>query len=168
MDHSHGEHDHTGHGGGHGEAGHGGLGKYLAVFGALVVLTIISFVIGNSPMKETSPHAAWAAMMAVSVAKALLVMLFFMHLIWEANWKYVLTIPAGMMSIFLICMLIPDVGRRTHYYSPTRWLYANELSEKEMHGEQSHGDESHGDDSHAGEAHSDDHAAGAGAAPAAH
>ena len=32
---------------------------------------------------------------------------------WEANWKYVLTIPASMMSIFLVLMLVPDIGRRT-------------------------------------------------------
>ena len=32
----------------------------------------------------------------------MLVIMFFMHLMWEANWKYVLTIPASMMSIFLL------------------------------------------------------------------
>ena len=63
-------------------------------------------------------------MMAVSCAKAMLVILFFMHMLWEANWKYVLTIPASMMSIFLLLMLIPDVGRRTDRYSEERWLYA--------------------------------------------
>jgi cytochrome c oxidase subunit 4 len=65
-------------------------------------------------------------MMAVSCAKALLVILFFMHLLWEANWKYVLTIPASMMSIFLLLMLVPDIGRRTTKYSEERWLYAAE------------------------------------------
>jgi cytochrome c oxidase subunit 4 len=118
-------HDGGHHDGGH-PGGHGSIGKYLAVFVALVVLTIISFFIGNSSLKETAPQTAWAAMMAVSVAKALLVMLFFMHLIWEANWKYVLTIPAAMMSVFLVVMLIPDVGRRTKYYHPYRWLHAAE------------------------------------------
>ena len=34
-------------------------------------------------------------MMAVSCTKAMLVILFFMHVKYEANWKYVLTIPAG-------------------------------------------------------------------------
>ena len=36
-----------------------------------------------------------------SCTKAMLVMLFFMHVKYEANWKYVLTIPAGCMAIFL-------------------------------------------------------------------
>jgi cytochrome c oxidase subunit 4 len=63
-------------------------------------------------------------MMAVSCAKAMLVILFFMHMLWEANWKYVLTIPASMMSIFLLLMLVPDIGRRTDRYSEERWLYS--------------------------------------------
>jgi cytochrome c oxidase subunit 4 len=54
----------------------------------------------------------------------MLVILFFMHLMWEANWKYVLTIPASMMSIFLLLMLVPDIGRRTEKYASERWLYA--------------------------------------------
>ena len=68
----------------------------------------------------------WAMMMAVSCAKAMLVILFFMHMLWEANWKYVLTIPASMMSIFLLLMLVPDIGRRTDRYSEERWLHAAE------------------------------------------
>ena len=41
------------------------------------------------------PQVGWAFMMAVSCTKAMLVILFFMHVKYEANWKYVLTIPAG-------------------------------------------------------------------------
>ncbi|WP_425616871.1 cytochrome C oxidase subunit IV family protein [Anatilimnocola sp. NA78] len=106
-------------------ASHGGLGVYLGVFVALCVLTLISFLVGNSQtLRQEAPQVMWAAMMAVSVAKALLVMLFFMHLKWEANWKYVLTIPASMMSLFLVLMLVPDIGRRTRYYSDDRWLHS--------------------------------------------
>lgn len=109
----------------------GGLMKYLAVFGALLVLTAISFAVGNSAsLRENSPGVMWAMMMAVSCAKALLVIMFFMHLMWEANWKYVLTIPASMMSIFLLLMLIPDIGRRTPKYSDERWLHAAEPQER--------------------------------------
>ena len=59
-------------------------------------------------------------MMAVSCTKALLVVLFFMHLLYEANWKYVLTIPTIFMSIFLVLMLIPDVGMRMNRASEER------------------------------------------------
>lgn len=104
---------------------HGGIGKYVLVFLALLVLTVVSFAVGNSQsLRQNAPGAMWAMMMAVSCAKAMLVILFFMHMLWEANWKYVLTIPASMMSIFLLLMLIPDVGRRTDRYSEERWLYA--------------------------------------------
>jgi cytochrome c oxidase subunit IV len=119
------------------EHGHGGVGKYVVVFIALLVLTAISFAVGNSQsLRENSPGTMWAMMMAVSCAKAMLVILFFMHILWEANWKYVLTIPASMMSIFLLLMLIPDIGRRTERYSEERWLYAAEPEpEPEPHAE---------------------------------
>ena len=69
-------------------------------------------------------------MMAVSCCKAMLVILFFMHLIWEANWKWVLTIPASCMSLFLVVALVPDVGMRIDNgyarYSRERWTYAAE------------------------------------------
>ena len=110
----------------HGHDDHGGTAKYLAVFGSLIVLTVISFWLGNSGIKDTAPQVAWAGMMAVSCAKALLVMLFFMHLIWEANWKYVLTIPASLMSLFLVLALVPDVGLRTQHYNLRRWTHASE------------------------------------------
>jgi len=107
--------------------GHAGVGKYVLVFIALLVLTAISFAVGNSQtLRENSPGTMWAMMMAVSCAKAMLVILFFMHILWEANWKYVLTIPASMMSIFLLLMLVPDIGRRTERYSEERWLHAAE------------------------------------------
>jgi cytochrome c oxidase subunit 4 len=103
----------------------GGLMKYLAVFVALCVLTAISYAVGNSQaLRDNSPGVMWAMMMAVSCAKAMLVIMFFMHLMWEANWKYVLTIPASMMSIFLLLMLVPDIGRRTEKYASERWLHA--------------------------------------------
>jgi cytochrome c oxidase subunit 4 len=62
----------------------------------------------------------WAFMMAVSCTKAMLVILFFMHVMYEANWKFVLTIPAALMSIFLMLMLVPDVGLRGRHASEER------------------------------------------------
>jgi cytochrome c oxidase subunit 4 len=54
--------------------------------------------------------------------------MFFMHLLWEANWKWVLTIPASFMSLFLMLMLVPDIGWRQNNgfarYSNERLLYA--------------------------------------------
>jgi cytochrome c oxidase subunit 4 len=126
ADHSH-SHDPHGPQDAHTEHAHGGVGKYVIVFLVLLGLTAVSFAVGNSQtLRENSPGTMWAMMMAVSCAKAMLVILFFMHILWEANWKYVLTIPASMMSIFLLLMLVPDIGRRTERYSEERWLYAAE------------------------------------------
>jgi cytochrome c oxidase subunit 4 len=108
----------------HAEGGHGGLGQYLAVFVALCFLTTMSFFTYSPywPWRD-EPQVGWAFMMAVSCTKALLVVLFFMHVLWEANWKYVLTIPAAMMAIFLAIMLIPDIGLRNRMVSQERALH---------------------------------------------
>jgi len=104
--------------------GHGGVGKYLLVFLALCGLTTLSFFTYSPywPWRD-EPQVGWAFMMAVSCTKAMLVVLFFMHVFWEANWKYVLTIPAAMMAIFLTIMLVPDVGLRNRMVSQERALH---------------------------------------------
>jgi len=121
----HDAHDHD-HGHGHDahDHGHGGIGKYLLVFAALCFLTGMSFFTYSPawPWRD-QPQVGWAFMMAVSCTKALLVVLFFMHVLWEANWKYVLTIPAAMMAIFLVVMLIPDIGMRNRMVSQERALH---------------------------------------------
>ena len=116
---------------------HGGFGKYYAVFAALCVLTSASFMTYFDFWEENfSDHVGWAFMMAVSCTKASLVILFFMHLKYEANWKYVLTIPAGMMSIFLMLMLVPDVGMRMRHYSVER--HARRAAEQKDDHDESH------------------------------
>jgi cytochrome c oxidase subunit 4 len=136
---------------GHGDPGyhgdHGGVMKYIYVFAALCVLTTISFLTYFDWWHAIfSIEVSRALMMAVSCSKALLVALFFMHLLWEANWKYVLTFPAMMMSIFLMCMLVPDVGMRTRHYADQRWLHAaapgSSAAAQEKHGDEEHGGES--------------------------
>jgi cytochrome c oxidase subunit 4 len=123
----HDHHEHAGHAAGHPAdhgAEHGGIGKYLLVFLALCGLTTMSFLTYSSywPWRD-EPHVGWAFMMAVSCTKAMLVVLFFMHVFSEANWKYVLTIPAAMMAIFLALMLVPDIGMRNRMVSQERALH---------------------------------------------
>jgi len=116
------------------DPGHGGLRKYLIVGILLAILTAISFATGSSQMlMHDAKHLGWTIMMAVSCCKALLVMLFFMHLIWEANWKYVLTIPASIMSMFLLLMLVPDIGYRYRSYSEERLLHAADARIRATH-----------------------------------
>ena len=108
--------------------GHGSTGLYLTVFFGLCILTTMSFLTYFDFWRERVPvGVSRAFMMAVSCSKAMLVISFFMHLKWEANWKWVLTIPASMMSIFLMLMLVPDVGLRMRYASPERMIHAAEV-----------------------------------------
>jgi cytochrome c oxidase subunit 4 len=79
--------------------------------------------------------------MAVSCTKAMLVILYFMHLKWEANWKWVLTVPASLMSVLLVLALIPDVALRymdTWHSGPSRQrlTYAADLPELQPNHEQ--------------------------------
>ena len=123
LAHAHDPHDH----------GHGGVLKYLLVFVALCGLTTMSFFTYSEawPWKD-QPQVGWTFMMAVSCTKALLVILFFMHVLWEANWKYVLTIPAAMMAVFLAIMLIPDIGFRNRMASQERALHMARPSDLEL------------------------------------
>jgi cytochrome c oxidase subunit 4 len=119
-----------GHTAGHGHAAHGppkGIAKYIVVFVLLCLLTSASFFT-YSPWWRAhfSPQVSWAFMMAVSCTKAMLVILFFMHVMYEANWKFILTIPAALMSIFLILMLVPDVGMRGRWASEERKFHQAE------------------------------------------
>ncbi|MEX2168815.1 MAG: cytochrome C oxidase subunit IV family protein [Pirellulales bacterium] len=125
----------------HDDAHHGSYSTYYAVAILLVILTACSYAT-FTPMwtsivgDNVAVKRAW--MMAVSCSKAMLVILFFMHLLWEANWKWILTIPASGMSIFLALALVPDVGWRQNTgfaeYSPERLLYAAEPTPQEPAG----------------------------------
>lgn len=106
----------------------------MMVFGALCLLTTASFLTYTDFWRLHVPtHIGWAFMMAVSCTKAMLVILFFMHLLYEKNWKYVLTIPCGFMSIFLACMLIPDVGLRLNRASEERMQHMATVAPHEVH-----------------------------------
>ncbi len=96
---------------------------FIIVFVMLCALTAMSFWIANSHLMD-NPLTGWIAMMGVSVAKAFLVVTFFMHLWWEKRWKYVLTVPALLMGALLVILLIPDVADRVSTYTKTRSNHA--------------------------------------------
>ena len=138
---------------------HGSIRLYLGVFVALCALTTISFLTYFPWWREAvSPEMSRLVMMAVSCTKAMLVIMFFMHLKWEANWKWVLTVPASIMSALLIFALIPDVGLRMRNASYQRMIHAAErpatgeadhsASEEAHHEQPSHEQPSHEQPSH--------------------
>lgn len=106
---------------------HGGPGIYIAVFLALCILSSMSFITYFEFWRNHVPtEVSRAFMMAVSCTKAMLVIMFFMHLKWEANWKWVLTVPASIMSALLIIALVPDIGLRMRAASYDRLRFAAE------------------------------------------
>jgi cytochrome c oxidase subunit IV len=120
----HSDHGHAAH------EDHGGNAKYVFVFFALCILTTMSFFTYSDywPWHET-PAVGRLFMTAVSCTKAMLVILFFMHVKYEANWKYVLTIPASIMSVFLCMALVPDIGARMNGLFGYQGRYSEERKE---------------------------------------
>lgn len=145
---THGSHGHEEHS--HEEHSHTGL--FIMVFFALCILTTFSFLTYFEFWRTNVPvGVSRAFMMAVSCTKAMLVIMFFMHLKWEANWKWVLTAPVIFMSALLVFALVPDVGLRMRYASQDRMTYAAERPAEEIghaDGEHAEGDHDHPNGAH--------------------
>lgn len=88
--------------------------NYLAVFGALCGFTLLSVVFDVLSLENKA--VTIVLVLAVAVAKAMCVMMFFMHLKFEGNWKYVLLAPTTILAIGLPLALLPDIG--VAYYTP--------------------------------------------------
>lgn len=91
---------------------------YAFIFGLLCFFTALSWIADK--MKE---HGTWifehklvviVVVLAIAAAKAGCVMLYFMHLKFERNWKYVLLAPTIILAIGVPLALMPDIG--VHYY----------------------------------------------------
>jgi cytochrome c oxidase subunit 4 len=91
----------------HAEEHHGpGVQAYLVVFVALSIFTAISFVV-----REVVGHNTTSMMiiLAVAVCKAVLVGLFFMHLIVDWPRLYYLIFPAFILGTMMIVVFLPDI-----------------------------------------------------------
>lgn len=128
--------------------------NYLAVFFMLCGFTALSVVFD---VMSFDNHAITIVLvMAVAVAKALCVMMFFMHLKFEGNWKFILLAPTTILAIGLPLALMPDVG--VAYYTPTapqKGEWGTEMAEyRATHSHDAHGGEhaaDHTDGGHAAE-----------------
>lgn len=88
--------------------------NYIAVFAALCIFTLLSVVF--DVLSFDNHLITIVLVLAVAVAKAMCVMMFFMHLKFEGNWKYVLLAPTTILAIGLPLALLPDIG--VAYYTP--------------------------------------------------
>lgn len=122
---------------------HGSHVNYLYVFGALCVFTLIS-VLSDLPQFRPGNHIVLiVVVMAIASAKASCVMLFFMHLKFEGNWKFVLLAPTTILAIGLPLALLPDIGM--HYYVDTA-PQSTAVIEHDEHGEDGAEHEEHESD----------------------
>lgn len=90
------------------------VANYLAVFGALCLLTLVSVLADLL----TLPSLEWVIaviVLAVAAAKAGFVMLYFMHLKFETHWKYALLLPTIVLGLGMLLALMPDIT--LHYYT---------------------------------------------------
>ncbi len=89
---------------------------YGFIFALLCVFTAVSWLADE--LKTFGLLTNWyviaVIVMAVAAAKAMCVMLYFMHLKFEQNWKYVLLAPTIILAVGIPLALLPDVG--LHYY----------------------------------------------------
>ena len=92
--------------------------NYMGVFYVLCGLTALSVVadvLGGSLGKLTIA----LVVLAVASAKALFVMLYFMHLRYEGKWKYALLAPTVVLAAGIIAALSAEFG--AHYYEMLAW-----------------------------------------------
>lgn len=143
-------HEHSSHADEHAPLhAHSHTGQYFAVFLALCVLSAMSFLTYTDFWRQRFPiEAGRTFMMAVSCTKAMLVILFFMHVKYEANWKYVLTIPPAIMAVFLMLALVPDIGLRGRKTSPERAARMAQPAASETHGAADRAEHGSGESSH--------------------
>ena len=78
---------------------------YLNVFIALGVLTIASF--GAYELLGQGPRSMWV-ILAISVAKATLVAMIFMHLKFDWGRLYCIVIPVCVMAVMMMIVLLID------------------------------------------------------------
>jgi cytochrome c oxidase subunit 4 len=92
-----------------------GIKAYMVVASALLVFTVISFVV-NYFVREhgLAPHVGFAIILGVAVCKATLVGLYFMHLLMDWGKVFYFIIPAFILGAMMMIVLLPDIVLAWH------------------------------------------------------
>jgi caa(3)-type oxidase subunit IV len=85
---------------------------YLVVFGALSIFTAISFAVNHYVGRNTT---GLFIILAVAVCKAVLVGMYFMHLILDWSKFYFLIFPAFILGTMMLVVFLPDIVIAWHY-----------------------------------------------------
>src|SRR5262245_21340080 len=93
-----------------------GFQAYMVVFLALSVFTAISFVV-NYAVREygLASHAGFGIIIGVAVIKAILVGMYFMHLVVDWFKLYYLIFPTFILAAMFITVLMPDIVLAWHH-----------------------------------------------------
>jgi cytochrome c oxidase subunit 4 len=111
----------------HGHAGPAPHHKvnYYAVFGLLVVLTILTVVVAFVNIKSETAKILLA--LAIASVKASAVVLYFMHVKFEGKLIYLILIVPLTFCVLLVVALLPDVTFAPifHDFSAKAWRFVN-------------------------------------------
>lgn len=96
---------------GHGHKHHGpGFTSYIVVFLALSIFTIVSFLVNGAVRAENlTPQTGFIIILSVAVVKALLVAVWFMHLIVDWGKLYFFIFPTFILGTMMMIVLLPDI-----------------------------------------------------------
>ncbi|RUL87193.1 cytochrome C oxidase subunit IV family protein [Tautonia sociabilis] len=84
---------------------------YLRVFLALLALTVAEYLYAR--LLTDAPAALLiGGLLVLAVIKAGLVGLFFMHLLFEGRWKYLVLVPTTFLASVTVLGLVPDLAYR--------------------------------------------------------
>lgn len=92
---------------------HSGPGKYLLVWGALMVLTVVTVLTGRMHME----HGALALALVIASVKGALVALYFMHLAEHKGANRLVFATSMLFVLLLLAFTLFDIGTR---FLPTR------------------------------------------------
>ena len=101
----------------HAPEGHGGatVNVYLIVFAALCVFTAVSFIV-NLAEPTIGLAIGVAIILAVAVCKAVLVAMFFMHLLFDWAKLYFMIFPVLILGMMMVIVLLPDIVLAWHHH----------------------------------------------------
>lgn len=83
---------------------------YLVIFGALSVVTAITFSANFAARQGWIPEfASFLIILGIAIFKATLVAVYFMHLLFDWKRVYMMIVPALILGPMLVIVLLPDI-----------------------------------------------------------
>jgi len=94
---------------------------YMVVFGALSIFTVVSFVVNDAVRHDVlSSQTGFLLILAVAIVKALLVAIYFMHLIVDWGKLYYFIFPTFILGTMFMIVLLPDIVLTWHDTNPNK------------------------------------------------